>query len=108
MHGGHLIREARKRAGISQAELAERLGTQQPVVARWETATRSPTLESVTKALEQTGFRLVIALESIDPQEEALFQRWLAMTPKERLKANRRMLLTEKWAQKARRVDAGG
>lgn len=34
----HLIYEARNQAGLTQAQLAQRLGTQQPVIARLEDA----------------------------------------------------------------------
>ena len=39
---GDLIREARERAGMTQAELARRLGTDQPSVSRWEQGKRTP------------------------------------------------------------------
>lgn len=43
MQAARLIREARLKAGLSQAELAHRLHTKQSVVARWETgAQRTP------------------------------------------------------------------
>ncbi|MGH2730786.1 MAG: helix-turn-helix domain-containing protein [Actinomycetota bacterium] len=104
MKGGRLIREARRRAGLSQARLAERLGTKQPVVARWETGERSPTLETVTKAVRACGFDLDPQLSERDPGEEASLHLWQQLSPKQRLERNAAMLETEEWAKRARRV----
>lgn len=104
MKGGELIREARKRAGISQAQLAERLHTKQPVVARWESLSRSPSFENVARAVRACGLEIHPSLGPIDPQEEAVLARWIKMSPKERLRRNREMLRTERWALRARRV----
>jgi transcriptional regulator with XRE-family HTH domain len=42
MDAKDLIVIARKRAGISQRELAERLGRPQATIARWEAGAREP------------------------------------------------------------------
>lgn len=39
------IKAARKAAGISQKDLAERLGVYQKDISRWENGERTPTLE---------------------------------------------------------------
>ncbi|MBY0421599.1 MAG: helix-turn-helix domain-containing protein [Parvularculaceae bacterium] len=39
---GDRIRQARKRAGLNQSELAERLGVTQPAVANWESGVHDP------------------------------------------------------------------
>lgn len=44
---GDRIRTARLRAGLSQAELADELGTTQSVVSKWESGARVPNAESV-------------------------------------------------------------
>jgi transcriptional regulator with XRE-family HTH domain len=104
MRGGQLIREARKRSGLTQAELARRLGTKQPVIARWESLSRSPSFENLITAIQACGLKLYPSLSPTDPQEEAVLSRWLKMTPKQRLRRNRQMLKTERWAQSAKRV----
>ncbi len=53
-----LLREARRRAGLSQRELAKRAGTAHSVVARIEAGTTSPTWKSLTRILEAAGFSL--------------------------------------------------
>lgn len=49
MNIGEKIRQARTDAGVSQAELAERIGVYQKDVCRWETGARTPSLEAFTK-----------------------------------------------------------
>lgn len=104
MRGGRLIRQARRRAGLSQAELAHRLGTKQPVIARWETGARSPDYDSVARVVTACGFELEPLLTEADPQTDAQIRRWLRMTPEERLLANQDMIDTEIWAQSARTI----
>ncbi|MDQ4124435.1 MAG: helix-turn-helix domain-containing protein [Actinomycetota bacterium] len=105
MIGGEVIRRARRRAGLSQAELARRLDTKQPVVARWETGARTPTLETVARAVEACGLALDVAVVERDAGEDALLREWPALTPAERVRRNRAMLETEAWLKTARRVD---
>ena len=62
MHGGHLIREARRRAGLTQAELAERINTAQPNVARWESADMSPSVDVLTRVVQACGLDLLVRL----------------------------------------------
>jgi transcriptional regulator with XRE-family HTH domain len=85
MRGGELIRRARRRAGLSQRELAERLGTTQAVVARWETGVRSPTLERVIEAVRACGLDLAVRIVARDDQHALLVQDMLRLEPAERL-----------------------
>lgn len=62
MHGGHLIREARRRAGLTQAELADRISTAQPNVARWESADMSPSVDVLTRVVQACGLDLLVRL----------------------------------------------
>ncbi len=84
MHGGHLIREARRRAGLTQAELAERISTAQPNVARWESADMSPSVDVLTRVVQACDLDLLVRLvpreagewTSVDDsQEKSLDQR---------------------------------
>ena len=52
------IRRARASAGLSQAELAERAGTSQPALARYETGAVLPTLPTLERLLVACGRRL--------------------------------------------------
>lgn len=62
MKAGHLIREARRRAGLSQAELAERIGTTQSAIARMERGRSSPSAERLTRIVRACGLDLVPTL----------------------------------------------
>ncbi len=52
---GDNIRTARKKAGISQKELAERLSVYQKDISRWENGERTPTLEVFTNICRELG-----------------------------------------------------
>ena len=56
--------EARARAGLTQAELAERMGTSQSAVARLESGTARPSVATLEKLARATGSKLRIALEA--------------------------------------------
>lgn len=58
MDVGALIRNARRAAGLSQAELADRAATSQPALARYETGVTVPTLGTLERLLEACGRRL--------------------------------------------------
>jgi uncharacterized protein len=53
-----LIRAVRRRQGLTQAELARRAGTSQPVVSAYEHGRRDPTYETLRKLVEAGGERL--------------------------------------------------
>jgi predicted nucleotidyltransferase len=55
-----MIRRTRQRAGISQAELAQRAGTSQPALARYETGAALPTLPTLERLLRGGGRQLEI------------------------------------------------
>lgn len=60
--GGDLIKEARRRAGLTQVELAERAGTTQSAVARWERGYVDPGFDTVRRLVGLCGFHLEVAL----------------------------------------------
>lgn len=85
MQGGELIREARKRAGLSQQQLAELLLTAQPVIARWESGKTSPSFRRVVEAIRACGFDLDARVVTADDQHALLIEDNLERTPAERL-----------------------
>ena len=85
MRASLTIREARKRAGLTQKQLADRLRTTQSVVARWESGRSRPSLENLEKVVCACGFELRLGLEAIDPGERGQIERNLALTPTQRL-----------------------
>lgn len=55
---------ARVRAGLTQAQVAERMQTAQSTVARMESGKSLPSLRSLTRYAEATGSRAVLRLEA--------------------------------------------
>lgn len=91
MRGGDLIREARRRAGWSQAELADRAGTAQSGIARWESGRTSPSLDDVRRLVRLCGFDLEVALVPYDGSDLAQAERLLALSPQERVERHQRL-----------------
>ncbi|MFA6297341.1 MAG: helix-turn-helix transcriptional regulator [Candidatus Paceibacterota bacterium] len=56
----NLVLEARLYAGISQKELAERIGTKQSNISRAEGATVEPSVSFLDKVAEAVGTRLLL------------------------------------------------
>jgi transcriptional regulator with XRE-family HTH domain len=81
-----LIRKAREAAGLTQRGLAERLGTSQSAIARWEGGGVSPTVSALDRALNACGYEAQIVVRTyVDPDEWSQVQNLRAMTPEERL-----------------------
>ncbi|PUA79726.1 hypothetical protein C7S10_18185 [Nocardioides currus] len=53
-----MVRRARRRARLSQRELAHELGVSQSAVAKWETGRRSPSARMLARVLEVADLRL--------------------------------------------------
>jgi transcriptional regulator with XRE-family HTH domain len=69
MRSARLIREARLRAGLTQAELADRTGRDRSVIARWEQAVVAPSVETLTELVRACGFDLPLELEPLEANE---------------------------------------
>ena len=54
---------ARARAGLTQAELAERMKTTQSTIARLESGRTMPSMRTLARYAEATGSRAVVHLE---------------------------------------------
>ena len=57
-----LLRDARRRSHLTQAEVADRAGVTQPVVAAYEAGRREPTLPTLRKLLRAAGHRIDVEL----------------------------------------------
>jgi len=53
-----LLGQARRRAGLSQAELARRAGVSRSVLSVYESGRREPSSEALARILAAAGFRL--------------------------------------------------
>ena len=81
----NLVREARKRAGWTQAELGRRAGVPQSTIARIETGARTPSTDMVERLVRAAGFEVRVSLGDPDPDASSLFAETLRKTPAERL-----------------------
>jgi transcriptional regulator with XRE-family HTH domain len=101
-----LIRNARRAAGLSQAQLAARLATTQSAVARLERPGSNPRVETLDAALRATGHRLGLeSARATGGVDEGQIRARLELSPAERLQtfqASQRNL--SGLARRARRV----
>ncbi|HEX7659813.1 MAG TPA: helix-turn-helix domain-containing protein [Pseudonocardiaceae bacterium] len=65
---GTLLRQARVRAGLSQAELARRTGVRQSVISVYEAGRRQPSLPTLSALVEATGTNLDVRLGPVTPE----------------------------------------
>ncbi len=98
---GPVIRAARREAGLTQAQLAERVGTTQSAIARWEAGGDTPRLDSLAAILRACGVECDLAFRRHDDVDRAQIRAHLRLTPAERLEAQRR---TAAFLGSARRV----
>jgi transcriptional regulator with XRE-family HTH domain len=84
-----IVREARRAAGLTQRELAERMGTTQSAVARLEARGANPRLKTLERAVRATGRHLDVDVSAFPPGnvDETLIARQLRLTPSERLES---------------------
>ncbi len=82
-----LLKDARRRAGLTQAGLARRLGVSQVAVAKLERAGANPTVDTLDRVLAATGFRLTLDASPDAGQgvDESLIRRQLELTPAQRI-----------------------
>jgi len=88
MVSGDLLVEARRRVGMSQAELGRRSGVPASLIGRYERYEVIPSLERLRSLLRAAGFELSIRLANVDESnhDQVLIERELRRTPAERLR----------------------
>jgi predicted nucleotidyltransferase/DNA-binding XRE family transcriptional regulator len=62
VEAGALIRQARARAGLTQAQLARAAGTSQPTLAAYETGAKSPSVRTLDRLIRASGATLEASL----------------------------------------------
>jgi transcriptional regulator with XRE-family HTH domain len=74
-------------AGLTQTELAARLGTTTSVLSRWENSQVEPGFTAVARAVEASGLTLVEVLSEpdVDPHDASLLETTLALSVDERM-----------------------
>ncbi len=109
MEPGKLVAEARKRAGFTQADLAERVGTTQSSIARLERGGNDPSWGRVNQLIEACHLTLDVALTIPDDAELATIRRNLDLTPEQRwirIVNGARFVLAGRSAMQARELGA--
>jgi transcriptional regulator with XRE-family HTH domain len=85
---GRAVRWARRRAGMTQGDLAQATGMPQPSIARIEAGAVVPRTATLIKILQATGHRLWVEPKDGDVDRDAI-GRQLAMAPTRRTRAAR-------------------
>jgi predicted transcriptional regulator len=86
MEASALIKQARARAGLTQAELAERAGVKQPVIARLERPGANPRISTLNRIVSAAGRSLSLSLDAAHGIDETLIAASLRDSPAERLR----------------------
>ena len=67
-----LLQLARLKAGLTQAELAERAGVPPTMISAYERDQRQPTLATLARLLRAAGFELRMHLAPVESHDEGL------------------------------------
>jgi transcriptional regulator with XRE-family HTH domain len=99
---GSVVRAARREAGLTQRELGERVGTTQSAVARWESGAETPRFDTLASLMRACGVEVDVSFRRHDDVDRSQIREHLALTPAERLEAQRRMAAFRSSARKVR------
>jgi transcriptional regulator with XRE-family HTH domain len=81
-----MLREARKRSGLSQRSMASRAGVPQPTVARIESGTVIPRVDTLDRLLAVCGLTLFSGPRPGAGIDRGPIRALLALTPAQRLR----------------------
>ncbi len=79
-----LIHDARRIAGLTQAELARRIGTSQAAISRWEHGLDSPRVDTLGRILQECGFEADLTFRRHDDEDRSQIAHMLTLTPDQR------------------------
>lgn len=86
MISGDLIREARLRAGLTQAQLGRLVNRPQSAIARWERGRVAPSLETLRNVVRACGLELYVSLYNYDDSYVPFIERNLELSPADRVR----------------------
>ena len=86
MKGGILVKEARKRAGLTQRQLAELTGLTQPTIARIEKGISDPGMATLERLVRACGLEVRVRLVEADEADWTLAASNLRMEPEARVR----------------------
>lgn len=92
MDGGRILREARRRAGLTQRGLAALAGVSQPTVARIESGVTKPSLDEVGRLVAACGLELRVSLAERDDSEWSVASANLRLDPDARVRQHQAAL----------------
>ena len=69
MTGGQFVLQARRRAGLTQRQLAARVGLSQPQIARMEVGAAAPSFERVVDLVRACDLDLVASITPADDSD---------------------------------------
>ena len=82
-HQGHLaaalLFDARHRAGLTQAQLAERAGVDRPSVSRYETGRQDPSLTMLARLINACGMELRLRADILTDDNRIQYERDVAV-----------------------------
>jgi transcriptional regulator with XRE-family HTH domain len=81
-----LARSARRRAGLTQRELARRARIPQPTIAAIEAGRQDPRYATLSRLLDACGYELDYVARAGDGVDRTLIRKELRRTPLERLR----------------------
>jgi transcriptional regulator with XRE-family HTH domain len=86
MLSADLMREARLRAGLTQAELGRLVGRPQSAIARWESGRVEPSLETLRDIIRACGLELGFGIYNYDDSYVPFIERYLELSPADRVR----------------------
>jgi len=75
---------ARRSAGFTQRQLAERSGVPQPTIARIESEKQMPRADTLDRLLRACGWELDMSLRRGDGEDKGLIRSWISLSPEDR------------------------
>ena len=99
--GGQLVREARKRAGLTQRRLAAATGLTQPTIARIESGAIETSHEQIRRLIAACGLELRVSLVPADDSDWSIAVRNLRLDPEARVRQHQAALRFARAGQEA-------
>ena len=89
------LRKARLAGGLTQSELAVRIGTSQSAIAKLEQGSTNPTLDTLQRCASASGFAVRLELVPLAPAD-AVVERYKQDVDRTLLRENRRKSVDER------------
>jgi transcriptional regulator with XRE-family HTH domain len=100
--GNDLVREARKRAGLTQADLAARARMTPSAISRLESSGQDLSLDEVIRLVRHCGFDLETAIVAYDDSDMAQARRLSSLSGPQRMERHARLVRRLRSLRKAR------